>query len=139
MKYVLDASVAVKMLLPEQDSSLALALQDEFRRQVHELIAPDILPAEMGHVLTRAERKGIIKQGEAEKLILDFLTPCPELFSYGDLYDRALQLSSAVRIGFYDCLYIALAEREGCPVVTADERLVKLFPDQTASLDLFHT
>lgn len=129
MKYVLDASVAVKMLLPEQDSSLALALQDGFRKQVHELIAPDIIPAELGHVLTRAERKGIIQCGEAHGLILDFLMPCPRLFPYGDLYDRAIQLSSHFRIGFYDCLYVALAEEESCSLVTADERLMRTLPN----------
>jgi predicted nucleic acid-binding protein len=30
-----------------------------------------------------------------------------------------------VRIGVYDCLYVALAEREGCELVTADGRLVR--------------
>jgi predicted nucleic acid-binding protein len=25
----------------------------------------------------------------------------------------------------YDCLYVALAEREGCPLITADDRLVR--------------
>lgn len=134
MKYVLDASVALKMLLPEQDSPIALALREDFRNQVRELIAPDILPAEMGHALTRAERKGIIPVGEAEKLFYDFLDPCPHLFPYGDVYDRAMQLSSVIRIGFYDCLYVALGEREGCPVVTADDRLVTAFKGQVISM-----
>lgn len=134
MKYVLDASVALKMLLHEQDSPLALALRDDFRNQIHELISSDILPAEMGHALTRAERKGIIPQGEAKKHFYDFLDPCPQLFPYGDVYDRAMQLSSVIRIGFYDCLYVALAERAGCPVVTADDRLVKAFKGQVISL-----
>jgi predicted nucleic acid-binding protein len=134
MNYVLDASVAVKMLLHEQGSDLARALREDFRNQIHELISPDVLPAEMGHALTRAERKGVIKPGEAEGLILDFLTTCPELVPYGDVYDRALQLSSVIRIGFYDCLYVALGEREGCPVVTADDRLVNAFKGQVVSL-----
>jgi len=30
-----------------------------------------------------------------------------------------------MRIGFYDCLYVALAEREGCELVTADDKLLK--------------
>jgi predicted nucleic acid-binding protein len=30
-----------------------------------------------------------------------------------------------VRIGVYDCLYVALADREGCELVTADDRLVR--------------
>jgi predicted nucleic acid-binding protein len=37
---------------------------------------------------------------------------------------RAYAISSAVRIGLYDCLYVALAEREGCEFVTADTKLL---------------
>lgn len=29
-----------------------------------------------------------------------------------------------MRIGVYDCVYVALAEREGCELVTADAKLV---------------
>jgi predicted nucleic acid-binding protein len=29
-----------------------------------------------------------------------------------------------MRIGVYDCIYVALAEREGCQLITADDRLV---------------
>jgi predicted nucleic acid-binding protein len=42
MKYVLDASVAVKWVLPEADSAKAISLRDDYRKGVHELIAPDI-------------------------------------------------------------------------------------------------
>lgn len=31
-----------------------------------------------------------------------------------------------MRLGVYDCLYIVLAEREGCALLTADERLVNV-------------
>ena len=30
-----------------------------------------------------------------------------------------------MRIGVYDCLYVALAEREGCTLLTADDRLAR--------------
>jgi hypothetical protein len=40
MKYVLDASVALKWVLTEPDSSKALSIRDDFRKQVHELLAP---------------------------------------------------------------------------------------------------
>lgn len=36
-----------------------------------------------------------------------------------------MAISSAARIGVYDCLYLALAEREACELVTADDKLVK--------------
>jgi predicted nucleic acid-binding protein len=61
MKYVVDASVALKWVLTEPDSNKALSLRDDFRNQLNELLAPDILPVELAHALTRAERKGIIK------------------------------------------------------------------------------
>ena len=52
MKYVLDASVALKWVLTEADSPKALALRDDFRKQVHELLAPDLFPIELAHALT---------------------------------------------------------------------------------------
>jgi predicted nucleic acid-binding protein len=30
-----------------------------------------------------------------------------------------------MRIGVYDCLYLALAEQEKCELVTADDKLIK--------------
>jgi predicted nucleic acid-binding protein len=42
------------------------------------------------------------------------------------LLPRAYEISSLVRIGVYDCLYAALAEREGCKLLTADDRLVRV-------------
>jgi hypothetical protein len=40
MKYVLDASVALKGVFQEVDSANALRVRDEFQRGVCELIAP---------------------------------------------------------------------------------------------------
>ena len=128
-RLVLDASVALKMIfVSEKDSALAVSLQDDFRNQARQLIAPDVLPAEMGHALMRAERRGIIRKGQGRDLFLDFIDPCPRLFPYGDLYDRAMEIASDFRIGFYDALYVALAEHEGCDLVTADDRLINALP-----------
>jgi predicted nucleic acid-binding protein len=43
---------------------------------------------------------------------------------------RAFALSSKIRIGIYDCLYVALADREQCELVTTDERLVRVLHEQ---------
>ena len=40
------------------------------------------------------------------------------------LMDRALEISIAKRHNFYDCLYVALAERERCELLTADTKLI---------------
>jgi predicted nucleic acid-binding protein len=125
MKYVLDASVAVKWFLPEADSRLALALRDDFQRQIHELIAPDIFPIEIAHALIRAERKGIVTHDDAVIKLVDAFTVAPILHPHLPLLPRALEIAASFRIGVFDCLYVALAERENCQLVTADERMTK--------------
>ena len=44
---------------------------------------------------------------------------------YLPLLPRAYEISSQARVGVYDCLYVALAEREQCQFVTADDKLIK--------------
>src|SRR5436305_617717 len=124
MKYVLDSSVAFKWEVTEPDSDKADALRDDFRNAVHDLLAPDIFNVEVSHALTRAERQGRIAVGEARKLFLDILTTPPSFFPFQPLLPRAIDISSAMRVGVHDCIYVALAEQEGCEVVTADDRMV---------------
>jgi predicted nucleic acid-binding protein len=134
MKYILDASVALKWVLSEADSPIANRLRDEFKQQSHELLAPDTLPVEIAHALTRAERTGLIPKGQAAVLFADVVTPAPDLRSHLDVLARAIDISSDARIGVYDCLYVALSEREQCPIVTSDQRLLTLFAGQTLAL-----
>lgn len=134
MKYVLDASVAIKWVLPEEGSDKAIALQEAFEKAVHELIAPDTLPIEIAHALTRAERRGALLPGQAMTRLSGILASSPDLHPYMQLLPRAVELSSQVRHGVFDCLYVALAEREQCEVVTADQRIVKAFPSLAVSI-----
>ena len=65
MKYVLDASVAICWVIPRPLTSTALRLRDEYRRKVHELIAPVIFIDEVASALTKAERQKEIAVGQA--------------------------------------------------------------------------
>ena len=125
MKYVLDASAALKWVLPEPLADKAIQLRDEYQKQIHELLAPDIFPAECAHALLRAERRKIIAVGQAATLLADMMDTAPTLHPYIPLMSRAVDIASNVRIGVYDCLYIALAERESCEFITADDKLIK--------------
>jgi len=125
MKYVLDSNVALKWVLPEADSDKALGLRAEMQAGVHELLAPDVLPVEVAHELTRGERKGIIPIGDADMHLLNILSTAPQFHPSLAILRRGLAISSAARIGVYDCLYVPLAEREGCEFITAYDKLVK--------------
>jgi predicted nucleic acid-binding protein len=130
MRLVLDSNLAVKWFIAEPDSAKALQLRDDFISAVHELLAPDFFPLEILHALTRAERQGRILQGQAGKFWQYAMQTSPFLFPSIPLATRAYSIASQARIGIYDCLYVALAEREQCELVTADDRLVRSLQPQ---------
>ena len=125
MKYVVDTSVYIKTYVQEPDSGAAVRLRDDYHQGAHELIAPDLFPTEMGNVLVILERSGKIKPGDADVFFTHFLSEVPPLFPAIPLLPRALEVAKQFRQTVYDCLYVALAEREGCELVTADDKLVK--------------
>jgi predicted nucleic acid-binding protein len=125
MNYVLDSNIALKWVLTEADSDKARRLRSDFQNQIHELLAPDVFPIEVAHGLAKAERRGIMPQGDADRLLTNVLSTPPQLYTYLPLLKRALNMASQAHIGVYDCLYVALAEREGCELVTADDRLLR--------------
>jgi predicted nucleic acid-binding protein len=122
MKYVLDVSVAICWVIPRPLSPKAVNLRDEFLRQVHELLAPTIFIDEAAGALTKAERQKDIGVGQAAPLYAKVMNRPPLLIPHAPLIARAIAISSWSRSGYYDCLYVALAEREGCELVTADQK-----------------
>jgi predicted nucleic acid-binding protein len=89
------------------------------------LISLDIFDVEVAHALTRAERQGKIAAGQAAILWADIMCTPPRFEQSGPLVPRAIAISSTMRVGVYDCLYVALAEKEGCELATADGKLIK--------------
>ena len=137
MRAVLDSCVALKTVLPEVDTPKAVRLLNEFRMGFHELLAPNVFPMEAAHALAKAERRGIIKPPLGAKRLAAVLRNAPQLHPYLPLLPRAFAIASSARIGVYDCLYVALAEREACELVTADVRLLNnLKPTFSFIIDL---
>src|SRR5262249_31107986 len=124
MMFALDSSVGLKWVLPEAHSDKAIQLRDEYHKGAVDLISPDIFPVETLHALTKAERQKRIVHGTAQALWQSILADCPVLHPHIPLLDRAYEIASAERIGIYDCIHVALAERESCELVTADDKLV---------------
>jgi predicted nucleic acid-binding protein len=97
--------------LNEVDSPKALRLREDYRNQVHELIAPDCFPVEAAHALTRAERRRLI--ADASQFWGELMADSPLLVPSIPLAHRALSISRQARIGFYDCLYVAWQSGKG--------------------------
>ena len=114
MKYVLDSSVALKWVLPEPESAIALRLRDDYNNGMHALIAPDLFMPEIANGLAAAERQRRIKTGEAILLLHDVVRSAPTIHPTFSLLARAIEIAISTRHAVYDCVYVALAESEGC-------------------------
>lgn len=124
MKLVLDSCVAFKWEVVEPDTDKSRRLRDDFRQGLTELLAPDFFPVEAAHAITRAERQGRLTSGQGAAALAALLTDLTKLHVSLPLLPRAYAISSAVRIGVYDCVYVALAKREKCDFVTSDNKLL---------------
>jgi len=123
---VLDTSVALKWAtIPEPLQAEALKLRDRFRSGALSLIAPDIFTFEVGHVLSKLHRTHKLTAKESEDALVEILTTCPDLRDSLPLFPRAFELSLRTRASLWDCVYLALSEQSGAPLVTANERLIK--------------
>ena len=117
---VVDASVAVKWYVPEPDSQRAHLILSSGRQ----LLAPDLVIAELGNIVWKKVRRGELTVGDAQAIAVALATACPvELRPALALLSTALDIAVAHDRTVYDSLYIALASELGCQVVTADERL----------------
>lgn len=128
VKLVVDANIGWKTLVLEDNSEKALRLFDEFRKGLHELFAPDLYPIEVGNTLVNAARSGIVTAVELPAMYADLIGGLPIICPSISLFPRAFDIASQTRASVYDALYVALAEREGCDLVTADEKLLRALP-----------
>jgi len=124
---VVDANVAAKWLLPAAGEGLldqANRLVALHVRRELQLLAPDLIEAEIGNVLWRAVRRSRISQAEAENSLRRFGDLAIQVVPTSDLLGQALQIAVACDRSFYDSLYVALALTTKTELITADERLV---------------
>jgi len=114
---VIDASVAVKCVLPEAHTDIAQRIA---RRA--ELLAPELLWAELGSVLWVRQKRRLVTPQEARVLVIQLRRLRITTLSMSSLLPAALDVAMSLGHGLYDCLYLAVALARGCPVVTADRR-----------------
>lgn len=83
--------------------------------------APDLLNAEILHVLRRYERRGVIDAQRSRQAIADLSDLPITRYPTMALLERAWTLRQNMTA--YDAMYAALAQALGAPLVTTDARL----------------
>ena len=117
---VVDASVAIKWVIPEPLSDHA----DRLRERAERLVVPDLLLPEVTNVLWKKLRRRELTPREAKHALELLMESGLEVRPSGPLLDSALTLARRLDHPVYDCIYVTLARTERATLVTADERLL---------------
>lgn len=119
---VVDASVAVKWFVPEENWPVArrlLALDLA-------MVAPDILAMETMSALLRKHRRREVADSLPGQALGMLAALRVEAVPHGPLLREATALSLRWRHAVYGCLYLLIAQRRGLPLATFDRRLATL-------------
>lgn len=117
--FIIDASVAIKWVIDEDGTPAALALRH------HHLAAPDLLMPECANILWKKVRRGELSGDEAVLASRLLARADIDLMPMRPLMETATRIAVLLDHPAYDCVYLALAEAEDVPFVTADERLLR--------------
>jgi predicted nucleic acid-binding protein len=126
VKVVVDTNVVAYLLLGTE------AFVDEARvalRPAVNPLAPAHWEAELTNVLWMAVRSGVLPPEEGPVRLSLARRLGIESVATATLCQGALLRSVASGISVYDTLFVELAARTGCPLVTFDRAVLKAFPD----------
>lgn len=127
-RLVIDASVVIASLLPDEAYRAAsLRILKEFLSGNLELLTIPLLRFEITNALWKAISRGRTKLNDAQAALREF-----EAFSLPEreaVTQEILRIAYAYNRSAYDAAYLALAESEQVPLVTADKHLYNAMKD----------
>lgn len=119
---VIDASAAASWIMPSQRTDASIELAS--RRSEFELVAPYIFCWEMGNLLLRQSRRGLVMEVGREVLAgLDVSLHDAPASSH--VLSSLLESAQENRLSLFDAAYLALALDLDAPLATRDAGLLK--------------
>lgn len=123
MGFVLDSSVALAWLLPDEGSAAVDALADRLERESVDV--PAIWGLEVGNALLTAMRRTRIDMADVETSLaaLAALPIRPDRSVEPEALTTVVALAARHGLTTYDASYIELAQRRQLPLATLDRKL----------------
>ena len=116
---IIDASVAFKWIVSEENSDAAIAWIGR-----GDLIAPVLIHAEVANALWKRVRRGELHEDDQIGGHLESLTQLVRTVDETPMLPRALDIAMQIAHPVYDCVYLAMAEELGDELLTADRRFI---------------
>ncbi len=123
-KYVIDASLILGFLLPDEYDIEAFIKVKEFVSGNSKFIAPTLLPYEIINGLKNAIQRNRVTLNQALELtnqFIEFMIPLQEI----DL-DAVLKLAQDKDLSVYDASYLYLSKEKNLELLTLDKQLKDL-------------
>lgn len=128
IQFILDNSVAMRWLLATDKftdqtyaEAVLLSLNDA------QAMVPQIWQLEAANVLLAAEKRGQLDAESVEAFVshLDSLPIVTDTITHQQVFSRTMSLARVYKLSSYDAAYLELALREGLPIATLDQDLLK--------------
>lgn len=122
--FVLDCSVAISWILPDEYSDYAQNVFDLLDEQ--QAVVPSIWYLEIANVLIVSERRGRMTQEQTAQalLLLESLNIVMDEQTEQRAFNTTLTLGREQGLASYDAAYLELAIRLDIPLATSDEKLI---------------
>lgn len=125
MDFVLDASVALSWIFPDEKPEYSLTIRERLRKAP--AIVSGIWSLELTNILALSLKKGRITQAgfdEALSLFTSIPIRADEL-TFTSAWGKTLELAVEYGLTAYDASYLELALRRRLPLATLDGDLIK--------------
>ena len=123
MSFVLDSSVALAWLLPDEHNEALDGLLDQLT--AGRISAPCHWPLEIGNALLAARRSKRLSANDLQRLARHAAAFPVEIDTGGTdiALGKIVELATQHGLTAYDAAYVELAQRSRCPLATLDTKL----------------
>ena len=137
LRYVIDASVGIKLFLNEPLSAEAHALFAQLTAEPPaQFFVPDLFYIECTNILWKHTRRSGLAAATAQTYLELLAELNLDITSTSDLMVGAFNLATTWNISAYDACYMTLAQSLDVPLVTADEKLVRAMSGSPLAIEL---
>lgn len=123
-RVVIDASVVLKWYLADEEyGQKAIGLLEKYISNELDFLAPSLLEYEVMNGLVIAQKRGRVDKEKIVAAIDGFINLEIKLKNISSSYTNVLHYCTVYTCSVYDASYLAVSEKEGISLITADERL----------------
>ncbi len=128
---VVDASIAIKLFIEQEDSDLAESLLLRLSGNPPARFAvPDLFYVECANVFWKYVQQVGFPVVQAQSSLQRLKALNLQVYPLSELVEEALDVAIAYRISVYDACYVVLSLYVQCPLITADRKLLRSLVDR---------